>query len=396
MRIVFDFEATGAQSNHAHPYDKRNVACNVGFYNLDTKIKTIIKLEYDEAPYGEALKEIQTILDGCTILIGFNLKYDLAWLSRYGLILPSTCRVFDCQLAFFILTAQKNSYPGLDQVAEYYSLEKKLDIVKEEYWNKGLDTNQVPYDVLCEYLEQDLVVTAQCYRNLQIDISLSDNKMQQLLKMSMLDLVVLQDIEKNGLLLNKEKSLLKGDRIQERLDKIDSWLRRVFKADWFNPSSGDHLSVFLYGGTLMLDGKEEYLFAYKDGRTALKTRNTKVPFTVKGLFIPLEKSELAKEGFYATNEGTLKSILYKAKGEYATILEVILNRAKLEKLRGTYYYGLPKRIDEMGWFDNIIHSNFNQCVAQSGRLSSTKPNVQNVADEVLEVFISRFKPKESI
>jgi DNA polymerase I-like protein with 3'-5' exonuclease and polymerase domains len=291
-------------------------------------------------------------------------------------------------LAYFILTAQKNPYPSLNDVANFFGVETKLDVVKEEYWNKGIDTNKVPYDVLCEYLEQDLNVTAQVYEKLQ---EVVPETMKTLIHVSMLDLLVLSDIESNGLLLDLNKSIIKGNEIVEKIGKIDSWLRKIFNAEWFNPNSGDHLSVFLYGGTLELDGKEDYLFTYKDGRTATKTRNVKVPFTVKGLFKPLDKTNLAKEGFYATNEPTLTALSKTVKGEYRKVLDVILSRAKLEKLRGTYYHGLPKRIDEMGWFDNVIHSNFNQCVAQSGRLSSTKPNVQNLAEEVKEVFITRFK-----
>lgn len=388
MKLVFDIEATGSQRNYAHPYDKRNRMCNIGFYNIETKETKIIKVEYDEQePYGQSLKEIQQLVSQSTELIGFNTKFDLSWLDRYGIVLPAKTRVFDCQLAFFILTAQKNPYPSLNGVAEHFGLEKKFDVVKAEYWDRGLDTDDVPYDTLSDYLAQDLLVTANVYEALQKAIP---DYQRQLIKMSMLDLVVLRDIESNGLLLNVDKSTRKGDDIVEKISQIDIWLRKVFNAEWFNPSSGDHLSVFLFGGTLYLDGKENYEFVYKDGRTAIKSRNVKVPFTTKGMFKPMEGTELAKEGFYATNEPTLTSLAKTANGEFKKVLETILSRAKLDKLRGTYYHGLPAKMPDMGWDDNIIHSNFNQCVAQSGRLSSTKPNVQNIADEVKEIFITRF------
>ena len=391
MEIVFDFEATGAQRNHAHPYDLRNRACNLGFKNLKTGETKIWKLEYNDEPYGQNLKEIQTILDETTLLIGANVKFDLAWLSRYGLHLGKSTRIFDVQLAYYIITNQQNPYPSLDGMASYFGVEQKLDIVKEEYWNRGLDTDEVPYDVLCEYLEQDLNVTEQVYHAIKACCEVTSHEMQQLIKMSMLDLVVLQDIEKNGIQINLDKSIKKGDDLVVKISKIDVWLRRVFGVDWFNPNSGDHLSVFLYGGTILMDGTEDYEFTYKDGRTITKTRKAKIPYTNKGLFKPLEGSELAKDGFYATNEGTLVAIQKTVKGEHKKIIDVLLHRAKLEKLRGTYYHGLPKRIEEMGWgHDNIIHSSFNQCTTVSGRLSSTKPNVQNMAKEVNEILISRF------
>lgn len=391
MRLIFDVEATGAQRNKAHPWDYRNKMCNLGIRNIDTGEIKIWKIEYDEDPYGDALREIQDWLSNARLLIGFNIKYDLHWLSRYSLVVPDNCRIFDCQLAFYILTCQTKQYPSLDGVAEHYGLEKKLDIVKTEYWDKKLDTNEVPYNILSEYLEQDLIVTNQVYNALEVDVGLSSREMQQLIKMSMLDLVVLQDIEQNGLLLNLDKAIKKGDDIVSEIVGIDSRLRRMAGFDWFNPNSGDHLSAFLYGGVLKYVVKEEYEFTYKNGKTAIKLRNTEKELKLNGLFKPLEGSELAKEGFYSTNEGTLTAIAMKAKGEHRMILDLILHRAKLEKLRSTYYHGYPKRLEEMGWEDNVIHSSFNQCVAVSGRLSSTKPNIQNIADAVKEVFISRFK-----
>jgi DNA polymerase-1 len=389
-RWVFDTEANGSQRNHAHPYDKRNKACNMGFRNIDTGETQIFKIEYDETPYGDSLRQIQSILDNATVLIGFNLKYDLAWLSRYTLKVSDSCRLFDCQLAWYILTYQQNQCPSLDQVADHYGVEKKLDIVKTEYWDKGLDTDEVPYDFLSDYLGQDLVVTEQVYRKILTEMSDISYKMNKLISVSMQDLRVLQDTEQNGLLINLEKSVKKGDDIVAQISQIDDWLRKVFDAPWFNPNSGDHLSVLLYGGKLKFIENEDYIFTYKDGRTAPKTRKVEVYKSFTGMFKPLEGSELAKEGFYATNEPTLTSLLEKAKGDYKGVLTTILQRAKLEKRRGTYYHGYPKRIIEMGWDDNIMHSNFNQCVTVSGRLSSTKPNVQNLEKEVKEIFISRF------
>jgi DNA polymerase I-like protein with 3'-5' exonuclease and polymerase domains len=391
---VFDIEATGAQRNKAHPYDKRNVACNVGFRNLETQETLIFKLEYDDEPYGKKLQEIQSILSESSVLTAFNFKYDLAWLRRYGLVVPVTTRLFDPQLAFWILTNQENQYPSLDQVAEHFGVEKKLDVVKLEYWDKGLDTNQVPYDILSEYLEQDLVVTAQVYDAVLQAVSESSYKMQKLINVSMQDLRVLQDIEQNGLLVNLEKSIKKGDDIVVQMAQIDEWLREVFQAPWLNPNSGDHLSVLLYGGTLKFIEKETYTFHYKDGRTAEKTRNAEVYKTFTGMFKPLEGSQLAKDGFYSTGEPILTKLLESARGTPKEVLTTLLQRAKLEKRRGTYYHGYPKRMVEMGWDDNIMHSNFNQCVAVSGRLSSTKPNVQNIEAEVKEVFISRFKRRK--
>lgn len=390
MRVVFDFEATGAQRNKAHPFDYRNVACNLGMRNIDTGETKIWKIEYDEQPYGKNLTEIQEWLRSTTVLIGFNAKYDLHWLYRYGLDY-SSCRIFDCQVAWYILTHQKNQYPSLDQVAEYYNLAKKLDVVKTEYWEKGLDTNEVPYDILSEYLAQDLLVTENVYNCIQKDIQSSSKEMQQLIKMNQLDLVVLADMEQNGLLIDIEKSKVKGDDIAREIEEIDNKLRDLAGYEWFNPDSRDHLSAFLYGGVITQVEKQPYIFTYKDGRTAEKLKNVDVEYTFKGYFTPPKGSELAKHGFYATNAPTLIEVAETVKDHRIEIINLILHRAKIDKRRGTYYHGYPKRIEEFGWTDNILHPSFNQCVAVSGRLSCTKPNVQNIEDEVNEIFITRFR-----
>src|SRR5262249_29697498 len=52
---------------------------------------------------------------------------------------------------------------------------------------------------------------------------------------------------------------------------------------------------------------------------------------------------------------------------------------KLEKLYGTYITGIPKYIDNNG----RLHTNFNQDVARTGRLSSSDPNCFHPNTEVL-------------
>ena len=182
MILIFDTECTGAQRNHAHPFDHRNVMCNLGV-RVDGK-NTIYKIEYDEDPYGEQLQEIKELFSRATLVVGFNCKYDLHWVNRYGIFLNSSCRIFDCQLAYYILDSQQTAYPSLAGVSEAFGLESKLDIVKTEYWDKGLDTNQVPYEILSEYLEQDLVVTEQVYHRLSDELNKTTESMSKLISVS--------------------------------------------------------------------------------------------------------------------------------------------------------------------------------------------------------------------
>ena len=72
------------------------------------------------------------------------------------------------------------------------------------------------------------------------------------------------------------------------------------------------------------------------------------------------------------------------------ILSILLTRATLEKRRSTYYIGVPALSDTMGWTNNLIHGQLNQCVAKTGRLSSSKPNLQNFDGEIKSLFTTRY------
>lgn len=57
------------------------------------------------------------------------------------------------------------------------------------------------------------------------------------------------------------------------------------------------------------------------------------------------------------------------------IVDHILNYRKLNKIYGTYAEGLKKYIQK----DGKIHTIYNQCATQTGRLSSSDPNLQNIS-----------------
>lgn len=67
-------------------------------------------------------------------------------------------------------------------------------------------------------------------------------------------------------------------------------------------------------------------------------------------------------------------ILEKLKGMHP-IIEDLMEYRKYQKLYSTYAEGLKKSI----FPDGRIHTIFNQCVTQTGRLSSTAPNLQNIS-----------------
>ncbi|MEG0771128.1 MAG: DNA polymerase, partial [Clostridia bacterium] len=72
---------------------------------------------------------------------------------------------------------------------------------------------------------------------------------------------------------------------------------------------------------------------------------------------------------YSTNVDVLNKLRDKHE-----IIEYLLEYRQYSKLKSTYADGLLKVIAE----DGRIHSSFNQLITQTGRISSTEPNLQNI------------------
>jgi len=202
----------------------------------------------------------------------------------------------------------------------------------------------------------------------------------------MQDLLVLAEMEWNGnlydVLGSERKAVLKEADIQTTKDSLNSCVT-VQPRCW----SPDFISTLLYGGVYKEVVKEPYIFTYKDGSTKEKLHNVVHEHTLPRLVEP-PKQARAKEGFWPTDEATLKKL--KTSGIAKKIVGHLLELRTLEKLVGTYLRGFPSKIVEAGWEGNLIHTNYNQAKAVTGRLSSDKPNVQNNPPEQKEFFVSRF------
>ena len=379
--LTLDVETT--TTNMGHPFDKNNKLISVGIKKNDGPTVTY-DIEYSVDPYQELLNDIQIAVNEADVLVGFNIKFDLHWLQRYGIDFK-TKRVWDCQLVQFIIMNQSNPYPSLNGTAEYYDLGTKLDEVKENYWKNGIDTDKIPYDILDEYLKQDVELTYSVFIE-QHDMIQGK---ERLISLHNQDLLVLQDMEYNGLQYEYDRSIILGNELDEQISKLNKKLHDYHTYDSFNPNSGEHLSAFLYGGNIKERFQQpigHYKTGTRTGEVKYKWEERLVEFPRR--FIPLEGSELKKEGFYSTNDDTLKRL--QGSEESMKILNILLTRATLEKRRSTYYIGVPALVDTMGWTNNLIHGQLNQCVAKTGRLSSSKPNLQNFDGEIKSLFTTRY------
>lgn len=369
--LTSDFETTTL--NKGNVYDSRNKAVCIGY-------------KYNDQPAYVEFDVTNSLPEDWDLYVFFNAKFDVSWYRRLGVDV-SEWKVWCCQIAEFLLEGQTNPYPSLNQAAEKYGFPVKLDVVKTEYWDKGIDTDCIPKDVLSEYCCYDVDLTYKVYLEQLKQFSVKP-ALFKLFKLMCQDLLILQEMEWNGIVYDEQLCKERSLTIDKQLQEIKDSLNLIYPSMAINFNSGDQLSAFLYGGTIVEDGKEHVGF-YKTGAKAglPKYKNITIEHQLPRLITPLPKSELQKEGYFKTDAATLQ----KLKGPAAKkFVGPLLEMAKLEKLNGTYYKGIPQLVQEMNWTDGKLHGTYNQCRAATGRLSSNQPNMQNVSGEMLDVLISRF------
>lgn len=375
--ITFDYETTTFQKGN--PYSRRNKAVVASFKEYKDNKQHIVW--FDDG------NDLNTYLKGDELLVGFNAKFDLAWLRRSGVDTKSF-KVFDCQLAEFLLTNQTNPYPSLNETSEKYGLGSKIDVIATEYWDKGIDTPDIPRDILQEYLEQDINLTEKVFE-VQIKLLREQGK-YNLFRLMCEDLVILHEMEWNGMMFDADLAKEKAKECEEQLKELrKDIIGHLSFADYFNLNSGEHVSALLYGGVIKVEDKVPNGFWKSGAREGMvRYKTVEYKFDMPRIFEPIEGTELKKEGYWQTDEPTLRKL--KGSKKDKEVIEKLLKYAELDKLKGTYYEGLSSLIEEMDWPKNEIHGQFNQCVTATGRLSSSKPNAQNYSGDMKVLFYTRY------
>ncbi|CAB4241364.1 DNA-directed DNA polymerase, family A, palm domain containing protein [uncultured Caudovirales phage] len=374
--LIFDFETTTFEKGN--PYTQRNKLC----YGIWTDTNGYSEFaDYLNNPYGAH----QFDEDMYDTLVGFNLKFDLAWARRYGMD-TDKFKLWDCQYAHYLITNQKSPYPSLNEVAEYYGLPSKVDKVKE-YWDAGVDTPDIPAEIMEEYTRWDGELTKRVFLAQYDTFKGSSDDKYNLFKVAMEDLRILQKMEETGIQIDQQAIRVK---LADNLDQIkvlnDSLLEGY--PSFLNLGSNEQLSAYLYGGTVFEKGKEE-IGVYKTGIKAgqPKFKNIEIPHHLPRLFTPPRNSEATKEGVFKVGSEVIKRI--KPNLKHGWRLDHIKRLTDLTSENSKCLEGIPNIIAEKEWTNNTFHSNLNQCVAATGRLSSTSPNQQNLPPMFKELCPSK-------
>lgn len=390
MILTFDFETTTHLKGH--PFTASNKAISYSVKVDDQEVS----FNYYTQP--DFLHELRSYMQFAKLLVGFNYKFDYLWSRRLGIVPPDRIRVWDCQIAQFILLGQKGAYPSLNECLTYFNLGQKDDKI-EEYWNLGIDTPDIPVDELKTYGNLDVDLTYKLYLKQQ---EVMTNAQKRLCLVMGLDLLVLADMEWNGIKFDVELCKQKAMETEAALKAVTEELLEFTGCPDLNLDSGQQLSCFLFGGKCELiknAGLEQrtYKSGTKKGQTYEKIIWETLTLEYPRLFTPLKNTTAKKPlklstgeeiEWYLSNEDVLKQ-LKKPTKKHRRIIELLLERAELAKLLDTYYGKLPSQLEEYGWGD-FLHGQYNQCVAATGRLSSSNPNMQNFSGVVDELLITRY------
>lgn len=322
------------------------------------------------------------------LLVGSNIPFDLKYVYRDYENLHEqrgNIRVWDCQIAEYLLTRQRTKYASLDQMSTKYGGTVKPSDIKA-HWDSGGQTEDIDPAKLEKYLRGDISNTKLVFKA----------QLKEAVERGMLPLVMahmdaamaITEMEYNGIAINKE---FVEEQLRVLARKIDiskvGFKEYVLKnsdipAELINIDSPKSLSLILFGGTVKED-KKELAGYYKNGKPKFKT--VKVDKAYKGFGRDTTGLEKTVHG-WSTDETTLVA-LFKMGCPVSTFIDTYRD---LVKNFSTYY--LP--IYQLTFPDGRIHPNLNQTATETGRLSCTEPNLQNQTDkhksEVKKSYVSRW------
>jgi DNA polymerase I len=118
----------------------------------------------------------------------------------------------------------------------------------------------------------------------------------------------------------------------------------------------------------MISDIEQQIYGYADQEFNIGSTNQLAEILFTKLNLPKQGIKKGKTGF-----STAASELDKLRGLHP-IIDLISQWREVTKLKNTYIDTLPKQVDE----HSRVHTTFALTIAQTGRLSSNDPNLQNI------------------
>tara|TARA_B100001121_G_scaffold46593_1_gene40036 strand:+ start:2422 stop:5148 length:2727 start_codon:yes stop_codon:yes gene_type:complete len=326
--ISFDLETTGVNPMTAEIVGLAiSIDTDQGYYipilfpnNIDTRIKP-------EINYKNIFERIAPIFNcSKTLYLGQNIKYDILILKRYGIDVNGN--MFDTMIAAHLIDPDRRSYK-MDLLSLDY-LEYEMMPIEKLIGPKGKNQklmSDVELEKISYYACEDSDIALQLFKI--FSEKLSKNNLNEIFnEIEIPTMKVLIDMEFEG--INIDISFFEKLSVQIG-EEIENISKNIFSYTdcKFNINSPKQLSEILFDQLKL---------------TPIKKRSTSV------------------------------DVLEELKKQHP-IAEELLKFRHFSKLKNTYLDAIPMHINPT---TKKVHTSFNQTIASTGRLSSTKPNLQNI------------------
>ena len=331
--FAIDTETTGVDANCAdlvgismalHP----NLACYIPIAHGGSDMFAEKPQQLDRALVLDRLKPL--LEDPAVLKIGHNLKYDMVVLNRCGIALAP---YDDTIVMSFDLDAGSHGH-GMDELAATHLSHSCIafkDVVGTG--KKAIGFHEVDLKTATRYAAEDADVTLRLWRRFKP--RLAYESVTQVYEMVDRPLVkVIADMERRGV-------------------KVDASVLSRLSAEFSGQIAALETEIHALAGTQFTIGSPKQL--------------GDVLFEQLGL----KGGRKGKSGVYSTDVTEMERL--KAEGH--PIAAKVLDWRQLSKLKSTYTDALQQQINaETG----RVHTSYSLTGAQTGRLSSTDPNLQNI------------------
>ena len=291
-----------------------------------------------QVPLAAALAALKPLLESDAVLkVGQNIKYDLNVLARYGIVVSP---IDDTMVISFDLDAGRSEDGiggghGMDELSTRHLGHTTLTF-KElcGTGKKAIPFGEVPLDRATEYAAEDAEVTWRLHRLLKP--RLADEAATRVYERVDRPLIpVVAQMERHGIKVDRERLSGLSATFADEIAKLEAAIHEA-AGQPFTIGSPKQLGEILFDK-----------LGYKGGRKS------------------------AKSGQYSTDVAVLERLA----GEGAGVATQVLEWRQLSKLRSTYTEALQAAINPD---TGRVHTSYSLVGAQTGRLSSTDPNLMNI------------------
>lgn len=287
----------------------------------------------EQLPLPVVLAALKPVLEGESAeKAAHNAEYDLTLLLRHGIRVGGP--LFDTMIAQWLIDPGSRNL-GLKNLAWQrlgVDMTPITDLIGSGKNQGTMDT--VPIPAAARYAAADTDMTWRLVPLLRQD--LEELALTRLFREVEMPLVpVLVDMQMAGVLLDVPYLQQMSADLRRRLAEIEAEIYRLVGYP-FNINSTQQLSDVLFGT----------------------------------LGLPTAGLKKTQSGHYSTAAGVLESF----RGRHPAI-DLILEHRQISKLLSTYVDALPTMVNPR---TGRVHTSFNQTGAETGRLSSSNPNLQNI------------------